>query len=122
MQFLISSIQCILLKPYVERVLQECGTGDSQEDVEPKEVEAEEDELDMMVTPLQNPQEATPTPAHVDGEEPIRADNPRDNGEAVEPLVEADEQAQGVALPADNIRRSTRQRRPPERLGTWVYY
>ena len=49
------------LKPYV---LQECG-------VKPKEGEAEEDELDMMVLLLQGPQEATPPSAHVDGEEPI---------------------------------------------------
>ena len=86
------------LKPYVERVLQECGTGSSQGD-----------ELDMMVLPLQDPQEATPPSAHVDGE-------------AVEPLAEADEQAQDIAPPTDNIRRSTRQRWPPERLGTWVYF
>ncbi|KAL5481592.1 hypothetical protein EMCRGX_G021785 [Ephydatia muelleri] len=86
------------LKPYVERVLQECGTGSSQGD-----------ELDMMVLPLQDPQEATPPSAHV-------------NGEAVEPLAEADEQAQDIAPPTDNIRRSTRQRWPPERLGTWVYF
>ena len=59
----------------------------------PKEGEAEEDELDMMVLPLQDPQEATPPSAHVDGEEPGMADNPRDDGEAVEPLAEADEQA-----------------------------
>ena len=103
------------LKPYVERVLQECGTGGSQGDVKPKEGEAEEDELDMMVLPLQDPQEATPPSAHV-------ADNPRDNGEAMEPPAEADEQAQDIAPPTDNIRRSTRQRRPPERLGTWVYF
>ena len=50
------------------------------------------------------------------------ADNPRDDGEAVEPLAEADEQAQDIAPPTDNIRRSTRQRRPPENLGTWVYF
>ena len=81
------------LKPYVERVLQECGTGGSQGDGKPKEGEAEEeDELDMMVLPLQDPQEATPPSAHVDGEEPGMADNPRDDGKAVEPLAEADEQ------------------------------
>ena len=110
------------LKPYVERVLQECGTGGSQSDIRPKEGEAEEDELDMMVLPLQDPQETTPPSADVDGEEPIPADNPRDDGEAMEPLAEADEQAQDIAPPADNIRRSTRQRWPPERLGTWVYF
>ena len=70
-------------KPYVERELQECGTGGSQNDVKPKEGETEEDELDMMVLPLQDPQEATPPSAHVDGEEPIMADNPRDDGEAM---------------------------------------
>ena len=37
------------LKPYVERVLQECGTGGSQSDVKPKEGEAEEGDLDIMV-------------------------------------------------------------------------
>ena len=110
------------LKPYVERVLQECGTGSSQGDGKPKEGEAEEDELDMMVLPLQDPQEATPPSAHVDGEEPGMAVNPRDDGEAEEPLAEADEQAQDIVPPTDNIRRSTRQRRPPERLGTWVYF
>ena len=114
------------LKPYVERVLQECGTGGSQGDGKPKEGEAEEeDELDMMVLPLQDPQEATPPSAHVDGEEPGMADNPRDDGKAVEPLAEADEQdeqAQDIAPPTDNIRRSTHQRRPPERLGIWVYF
>ena len=53
MQSHISSIQCFdMLKPYVERVLQECGTGSSQGDGKQKEVEAEEDELDMMVLPL----------------------------------------------------------------------
>ena len=76
----------------------------------------------MMVLLLQDPQETTPPSADVDGEEPIMADNPRDDGEAMEPLAEADEQAQDIAPPADNIRRSTRQRRPPERLGTWVYF
>ena len=50
------------------------------------------------------------------------ADNHRDEREAMEPLAEADEQAQDLAPPADNLRRSTRQRRPPERLGTWVYF
>eukprot|EP00731_Ephydatia_muelleri_P002477 Em0001g2477a len=37
------------LKPYVERVLQECGTGGSQSDVKPKEGEVEEGDLDIMV-------------------------------------------------------------------------
>ena len=54
------------LKPYVVRVLLECGTGGSQGDVKPKEGEAEE--LDMMVLPLPDPQEATPPSAHVNGE------------------------------------------------------
>ena len=81
----------------------------------PKEGEAEEDELDMMVLPLQDPQEATPPSAHVDGEEPIMADNPREDGEAMELLAETDEQAQDIAPPADNISRSTSQRRPPDR-------
>ena len=76
----------------------------------------------MMVLPLQDPQEATPPPAHVDVEEPGMANNPRDDEEAVEPLAKADEQAQDIAPPTDSIRRSTRQRRPPERLGTWVYF
>ena len=43
----------------------------------------------------------------------------------LESLAEADEQAQDIASPADNIRRSTRQlaqRQPSERLGTWVYF
>ena len=70
------------LKPYVKRVLQEYGTGGSQGDFKPKEGEAEEYEFDMMVLPLQDPQEATPPSTHVDGE---------DNGEPIEPLAEADE-------------------------------
>ena len=99
-------------------MLQECGTGGSQGDVKPKKGEVEEDELDMMVLP----QETTPPLTHVNGEEPVMADNHRDEGEAIEPLAEADEQTQDLAPPADNLRRSTRQRRPPERLGTWVYF
>ena len=100
----INNIQCILLKPYVERVLQECGTGSTQSEVKSKEGEAEEDELDMMVMPLQGQQETTPPPAHVDGEEPIMDDDHRDEEETMEPLAEADEQAQDVTPPADNIR------------------
>ena len=56
------------LKPYVERVLQECGTGSTQSEVKSKEGEAE-DELDMMVMPLQG-ETTPPPPARVDGKNP----------------------------------------------------
>lgn len=78
--------------------------------------------LDMMVLPVRDPyltqEDATLPPAH----EPVMIDNHSDEEEAAEPLAEPDEQAHDVAPQADNVRRSTCQRRPPDRLGSWVYF
>ena len=88
---------------------------------------SEEDALDMMVLPVRDPyltqEDGTLPPAHEDQEEPVMIDNHRDEEEAVEPLAEPHhEQAHDVAPRADNVRHSTRQRQPPDRLGSWVYF
>ena len=83
-------------------------------------------QLDMMALPVRDPyltqEDATLPPAHEDQEEPVMINNHRDEEEAVEPLAESDEQAHDVAPRADNVCRSTHQRQPPDRLGSWVYF
>ena len=111
------------LKPYLHRVEHTEEAGPSQQgDVPARETipphDVNEEMYDMVVVPqnqaaqLAPADEETQEPVKHNHEDPVEEVGEQDDGDDTEP-----QQVEQVPL-----RRSSRSRQPPERLGSWTYF